>query len=346
MLTAGQAIRDRMLIASGDAAMATEAIRRNVEQFGAAPGAKKMLTWEKEAADLALETGVYTTWRSSAGQQDCTRVGPSARCFCGHSFKAHTGAGTLSLGACGGGKSGPCKCKRFEFIPRRPEELGEWWLPRRKGFNINTWRPKCRCKHSHDEHAPPGAPYHRCAAPGCGCGHFSSDFLCVVCDKHWEDHETVTETEAERRAGGRPVRSAFYPLADTPDIQALVFGAEALSLANGPSPFEHASEGDQLAALAATPARPSAAVRRAMAPPNPVGAPERSVRLSAVNAGGRAHVHVAGRSSAREQPGDSASPHSGSGNGGGGSEPKFCHECGQAVARASAKFCSECGTQL
>jgi hypothetical protein len=28
-----------------------------VEQFGPAPGAKKMLLWEKEAADLAMETG-------------------------------------------------------------------------------------------------------------------------------------------------------------------------------------------------------------------------------------------------------------------------------------------------
>lgn len=34
-------------------------IRQNVEKFGPAPGAKKMLAWEKEAADLASSTGRF-----------------------------------------------------------------------------------------------------------------------------------------------------------------------------------------------------------------------------------------------------------------------------------------------
>uniref|UniRef100_A0A061RCD5 Protein fam221b n=1 Tax=Tetraselmis sp. GSL018 TaxID=582737 RepID=A0A061RCD5_9CHLO len=307
MLSAGHAIRDRMLLSQGDAATATEVIRRNVQQFGPAPGAKKLMAWEKEAAELAVETGVYTVWRSLATGQDCTRVGPSSRCLCGHLFKAHSGAGSVRPGACTGGKDSPCRCKRFEFIPRRPEEVGEWWLPRRKGFNINTWRAKCKCKHSHDEHEPPGTRSRRCRASGCGCGQFISDFLCVVCDKHWEEHETVIETEQERKSTGRPVGSAFFPLADTPDIQALVFGE--LTLSDSPSPSEHATQEAQLAALhnsvasrgsrsQGPPTGPrqqmavAAARRQGVAPPNPTDRPERSVRLSAVNSGGQAPVRT------------------------------------------------------
>jgi len=292
-----------MLISMGDSAVATETIRQNVERFGPAPGAKKMLTWEKEAADLAVSTGLYTVWRSTTSGQDCTRVGPSSRCFCGHLYKSHAEGG----GPCCVGKDGPpCKCKRFEFIPRRPEEVGEWWMPRRKGFNVITWRAKCRCKHGHDDHMPPGSPYSKCRAPGCGCGHFNSDFLCVVCDKHWEDHETVTETASERKQAGKPVGAQFYPLSDTPDIQALVFGTEALSLegASSAAAFEHASEDQQLAALRGAVVKGRTLAGSAggsgsssgslqstqWAPRNPVESPEKSIRLSAVNSGGKAPV--------------------------------------------------------
>lgn len=56
----------------------------------------------------------------------------------------------------------------------RPEEVGEWWLPRRKGFNVHTWRAKCRCGHGHDEHDP---GTRRCR---CGCPVFTSNFACLV----------------------------------------------------------------------------------------------------------------------------------------------------------------------
>ena len=77
------------------------------------------------------------------------------------------------------------------------------------------WRAKCRCKCSSLDHSE--TPPYRCKA--CSCGGFQSDFLCVVCDKHWEDHSTVSETEAERKARGLPVGAAFFPLADHPAMQ-------------------------------------------------------------------------------------------------------------------------------
>lgn len=57
----------------------------------------------------------------------------------------------------------------------------------------------CRCRHGHNNHDPVSR---RCA---CGCGHFQSAFLCLVCDKHWEEHETVFEDAFERLAAGRPI---------------------------------------------------------------------------------------------------------------------------------------------
>lgn len=69
-------------------------------------------------------------------------------------------------------------------MPRRPEELGQYWLVRRKGFDIKTWKPSCQCKHQHTDHDP------NTLGCKCGCYSFVSDFCCVNCDGKWEDHET------------------------------------------------------------------------------------------------------------------------------------------------------------
>ena len=37
-----------------------------------------------------------------------------------------------------------CRCRAFTFIPSRPEDVGEFWLQRRPGFNPSTWSAKCR----------------------------------------------------------------------------------------------------------------------------------------------------------------------------------------------------------
>lgn len=134
--------------------------------------------------------------------------------------------------------SSPCACRRFAFVPRRPEEVGEWWLPRRRGFDVHAWRAKCRCGHSHDEHHPLSR---RCAATGCGA--FSSAFRCVVCEAPWEAHETVAEGEEERRAAGKPVRDHFFPFADAPDLRPLVFGGDGANGGTGARPLQSSRGG-------------------------------------------------------------------------------------------------------
>ncbi|WAR01031.1 F221B-like protein [Mya arenaria] len=104
----------------------------------------------------------------------------------------------------------------FAWVPSRAEDVGEFWLQRRRDFDPSTWRAKCRCKHTHEEHEAAGS--RRCKK-NCGCGHFNSNFLCAACDKHWEDHETFFETEDDRVVKGLPVGEMYLPFAEMPHLR-------------------------------------------------------------------------------------------------------------------------------
>lgn len=190
-----------------------ESIRSSLQRFGAAPGAQYLLQMELEAAQQSISTGHYTTWRPPTSLQDCTRIGPSSRCFCDHSFADHRVLQRTS-------PCNSCPCQHFKFIPSRPEEVGEWWLPRRKDFDIRTYKAKCKCGHSHVQHHVNRLTCQICKFK---CYRFESAFCCVVCDRAWEDHETIFENEKERRESGRTVGKEFLPLAGDRDIQRMVF---------------------------------------------------------------------------------------------------------------------------
>ena len=174
-------------------------------------------------------------------------------------------------------------------------------------------------------------------------------------------------------------------ISDTPDIQELVFGAEALSIQaeRGPPPYDHLSQDDQLAAL-----RTAATIGSAMtqgrggskpwAPRNPMENPDKSVRLSAVNSGGKAPEKVdpryakpSGSQSAAIESGTSMAgrallgPSSSDSSGGGGigrhdgdgdrrmmgygrdsqEDTPDDGQPGPSSSGESRKFCSECGTR-
>uniref|UniRef100_A0A0G4GRF0 Protein FAM221B n=1 Tax=Chromera velia CCMP2878 TaxID=1169474 RepID=A0A0G4GRF0_9ALVE len=189
-----------------------------VKQYGPAPGAKQMLTWEHEAADHAMQTGIYGVFRCVEKKNDCSRVGPKSKCFCGHFYKDHQFANRRAPWP----KCCTCACEAFEFIPTRPEEAGEWWLPRRPGFKVSEWRAKCKCGHTHEDHDTKRP--HRCRlCPPFKCSSYTSAWLCVACDRHWEQHETVFETEQERRDQGLPVGEDFIPLKELPEFYDAVF---------------------------------------------------------------------------------------------------------------------------
>mmetsp|Transcript_38068 Transcript_38068/g.72980 ORF Transcript_38068/g.72980 Transcript_38068/m.72980 type:complete len:377 (+) Transcript_38068:326-1456(+) len=275
-------------------AKSKEQVEWGIKQFGPAPGGKKLMKQEHEAAMHALHTGVYVTWRSTPSGTDCSRVGPSHKCFCGHRYSDHSLAakgktrGTIP-------KCTLCPCRAFDFVPSRPEEVGEWWLPRRKGFNVHAWRAKCRCGKAHDEHDP-------VSRGGC-CSGFSSSYLCVVCECHQEQHETVFESELERAQAGRPVGKEFMPLADMPETQRLVLGGKKAALPVGTLEdqlnsgaittqqyYQMIQSSDQDAAAASAQGAHSSLKERALRPPNALdthGQVEKSVRIMHENCGGR-----------------------------------------------------------
>ena len=192
-------------------------VEQAFNDYGAAPGGKAMMRAEMCAAEEAIASTVYITWRSEKTGADCSRVSSASRCFCGHALSEHAPVN----------RSNPrppactlCDCKRFDFVPSRPEECGMWWLPRRKGFDVRTWRAPCRCQHGHDSHDP---RTHSCRS--CSCRVFDSAYQCIGCDGKQAEHSTVFELEGERVQAGRDVGRKFMPLADTPELQRALFAS-------------------------------------------------------------------------------------------------------------------------
>lgn len=225
VFSGGVSRSERALVARTDGSVqeVVDNIAKAVKCFGAAPGAKHLMDNELLAAEEALRSGLYGVWRNATRRTDfCSRVGPVSRCFCGHDFRDHVWKSKSRkelLPSCGS-----CGCRGFHYVPRRPEEVGEHWLPRRRGFDVRIWRAKCKCSHGHEDH---DANHLNCRC--CGCPSFASAWECVSCEGKWEDHETLFETEEERRLCGRPVGQAFKPLASTPEIQNLIFDGSAPS---------------------------------------------------------------------------------------------------------------------
>jgi len=217
-----------------------DGVLAGLQQHGASVGAKKMLRWEFRHARDALLSGTYVTLFNPDRQTECARIGKMSRCFCNHLYGKHK-LKVLKNGRFGKNPCAECKCENFRFMWRRPEEIGQNFLVRRKGFDINMWRPLCGgCKHPHPTHDPV-----RNKCKECPCAKFISNFACLVCDGKWEAHETLYEDEELRRELGKAVGPKFYPLADNPEIQevflqqleeeAAAAAAEAAAAATSPT---------------------------------------------------------------------------------------------------------------
>ena len=180
---------------------------------------KKLFDPEREAAIQAIKSGIYIGWRCPGNDFDCIRVSMESRCFCGHVLNQHESfekKRTTSLKCLLNG----CGCKQFAFVPSRPQEIGEWWLPKRRGFDVASWRAKCRCKHDHDQHKPNSN--RKCNVKGCLCFAFSSNFLCAACDKHWEEHDTCFDDLASRQEKGLPYGEDYIPFNELPQLRNIV----------------------------------------------------------------------------------------------------------------------------
>ncbi|CAD7963913.1 unnamed protein product [Amoebophrya sp. A120] len=245
----------RHVVASAMSMNPAARIKEAVVEHGPAQGAQKLIREEFLAAKRAVELGVYGVWRpvryaeasSSSSttpprvnteprQEFCARIGLQSRCFCGFTFAEHRDCQTEIAAAERSGKKAPlgrsdCSsgpCPRFRFIPKRPEEVGEWWLVRRRGFDVTTWRAKCQCGAAHTEHAPDLSESCPRGVRRTGKGgRYQSAWCCVTCDQPYEAHETVWETEAERKAAHLVVGTDFFPLSADKELQDLVLRGDA-----------------------------------------------------------------------------------------------------------------------
>lgn len=125
-------------------------IESAVSSFGPAPGGQFCIVKETLAASESIESGIYISWmphpsckisaecsneiRNRTGQ--CCRIGNSAVCICGHSLSNHERLKYKlnSFSYIKPPKCEKCRCAGFNYCPTRPEECGQWWLPRRKDF--------------------------------------------------------------------------------------------------------------------------------------------------------------------------------------------------------------------
>ena len=92
-----------------------------------------------------------------------------------------------------------------------------------KQVDASKFSVKCKCKHTFKDHQPNGSK--RCKHASCKCQMFNSDFLCVVCDGHFEEHETVFETSKERKEMRLPVGQDYIPFAEVKELQNVVFNS-------------------------------------------------------------------------------------------------------------------------
>eukprot|EP00794_Sanderia_malayensis_P009427 gene9427-10414_t len=176
---------------------------------------KKLFDPEREAAFQAIESGIYIGWRCLGNDYDCIRVSTNSKCFCGHLQAEHDSFVETRKQAL---KCKLCACKQFAFIPSRPAEIGEWWLQKRPGFDVRSWRAKCRCKHTHEEHDPNG----RRKCRSCSCFAFDSNFLCAACDKHWEEHDTCFDDVTSRRMKNLSYGEEYLPFHELPQLRNIV----------------------------------------------------------------------------------------------------------------------------
>ncbi|XP_075239919.1 protein FAM221B-like isoform X2 [Convolutriloba macropyga] len=173
---------------------------------------------EKRAALTALETGIYISWRCPDFTWDCIRLNEENMCFCGHLLNQHKKFKADVPNTAVPCQFHGCQCKAFNFMPSRPEDVGEFWHRKRPGFNPKTFRLNCKtCKHPHEDHHPNGI--RQCKKGGCKCSSWTSMSVCAACDKHTEQHETYFESEATRKRLGLPWGEAHLPFAEMKNLR-------------------------------------------------------------------------------------------------------------------------------
>lgn len=177
-----------------------------IAQHGVNPGGHAMMHAEADAARASIASGLYISFLPHPncrltgdayeglrnGTSQCCRVGPESFCIhCGHTLATHAivplpkRAGYIRPPTCGGIR---CRCPGYSYAPARPEECGQWWMPRRADMNLDAWRERVR-QNPHE-------------------------YCCIGCEQKISDHETIFETRGMRVDRGAAVDEAYVPLSE------------------------------------------------------------------------------------------------------------------------------------
>lgn len=157
---------------------------------------------------VSLQPSAYATIPASAcddirsGQSQCCRVGEDSLCACGHPLSTHESCKIPKRpGYIKPPKCSACKrCTGFTYLPMYPEECGQWWLRRRRDFNIVDWRRRVRTN--------------------------PEEYACIGCNLKLSDHETLFETKEMRAHRGAPVDDSYIPLNDYRTERAALSGSD------------------------------------------------------------------------------------------------------------------------
>lgn len=191
-----------------------------IATHGVTPGGSAMLKSEEKAARESLSSGVYIMWAphpskttltSAAfegirdGTSQCARVGADSLCLCGHSLSQHkkltiskSRRGYIKPPVCAAPGCRKCGSEGFSYCPSRPEEVGQWWLPRRKNFSLKDWVKRVQ--------------------------EIPEEYCCLGCEQRVSEHETIFEYKADRASRGAAIDEAYVPLHDNPWLSDQVLG--------------------------------------------------------------------------------------------------------------------------
>ena len=188
-----------------------------------------MMISEAAAANESILSGLYVSWSPNPsirltggafqgikdGTDQCCRVGKQSRCLCGHSLALHkTGDVRNKSSYIKPPRCGACKCSGYSYCPARPEECGQWWLPRRKEFDIKEWK-KVRKVRSFRRLCN---TLTRCISPSTlstqRIQEKPHEYVCIGCDQKVSNHETIFESRKTREDRGAAVDSSYIPLID------------------------------------------------------------------------------------------------------------------------------------
>lgn len=240
-------------------------IEKNISVHGVTPGGSSMMKAEAAAANESILSGLYVSWSphpsirltSGAfqgikdGTDQCCRVGGQSRCLCGHSLASHKSCDVpRKISYIKPPSCSTCKCSGYSYCPARPEECGQWWLPRRKDFDIKEWRKVSkicsicsfrRFRITMTRFTSPSIQRIR---------EKPHEYVCIGCEQKVSDHETVFESRKMRVERGAAVDSSYIPLIDNIFLTSQVLEgkgkiggiARTRAITEDPNPFKSSNK--------------------------------------------------------------------------------------------------------